>query len=255
MIRACGVSEAGSVRKTNEDRFITDAELNLFAVADGMGGHRAGEVASRLAIEALTAFVRVSVTDMDVTWPYGIDPKLSFEGNRLRTAVCLANRRVFRASESSDDYAGMGTTIVSVLIKGPQAAIGSVGDSRIYLLADGALQQLTVDDSWAARILAQDSGLGPEDVAKHPMRHVLTNVIGARESVDVHLLEHTLAHGQVLLLCTDGLHGVLQPDVIRDILSNTPDVTVAAQTLVDKAIALGTRDNVTALVVRYEADE
>jgi protein phosphatase len=249
------VSDAGSVRKTNEDRFITDAELNLFAVADGMGGHRAGEVASRLAIEALTAFIRLSVSDMDVTWPYGIDPKLSFEGNRLRTAICLANRRVFRASENTDDYAGMGTTIVSVLLNDAQVAIGSVGDSRIYLLADGLLQQLTVDDSWAARILAQDSGLGPEEVARHPMRNVLTNVIGARESVDVHLTERTLVDGQVLLLCSDGLHGVLQPAAMQKILAATPDVDAAAQKLVDKAIELGTRDNATALVIRYEADK
>ena len=219
-----------------------------------MGGHRAGEVASRLAIEALTAFVSISVTDMDVTWPYGIDPKISFEGNRLRTAIYLANRRVFKASENSDDFAGMGTTMVSVLINGSQAAIGSVGDSRIYLLTDGALQQLTVDDSWAARILAQDSGLGPDEVAKHPMRNVLTNVIGARESVDVHLIERTLVDGQVLLLCTDGLHGVLQPAQIQETLDGTPDVTAAAQSLVTKAIECGTRDNVTALVVRYEAD-
>lgn len=255
MIRACGVSEAGSVRQTNEDLFISDSELNLYAVADGMGGHRAGEVASRLAIEALTAFVSISVTDRDVTWPYGLDPKLSFDGNRLRTAICLANRRVFRASENSDDFAGMGTTMVSVLLNGAQVAIGSVGDSRIYLLADGVLQQLTVDDSWAARILAQDSGLGPDEVAKHPMRNVLTNVIGARESVDVHLIERTLVDGQVLLLCTDGLHGVLQPAQIQQILGSTPDVRAAAQSLIDKAIELGSRDNVTALVVRYEADQ
>jgi serine/threonine protein phosphatase PrpC len=255
VIRACGVSDTGRVRKTNEDQFVTDTELNLFAVADGMGGHRAGEVASRLAIEALTAFIRLSVTDLDVTWPYGIDPKLSFDGNRLRTAIYLANRRVFRAAESRDDYAGMGTTIVSVLLNGAQASIGSVGDSRIYLFADGTLQQLTVDDSWAARILAQDSGLGPEEVAKHPMRNVLTNVIGARDTVDVHLLERTLAAGQVLLLCSDGLHGVVPPDAMQQILTSTPDVDVAAQRLIDKALEQGTRDNVTALVVRYDAEE
>ncbi|MGH9174881.1 MAG: PP2C family protein-serine/threonine phosphatase, partial [Vicinamibacterales bacterium] len=172
----------------------------------------------------------------------------------LRTAIYLANRRVFRASESTDDYAGMGTTIVSVLLNGSQVAIGSVGDSRIYLLTDGVLQQLTVDDSWAARILAQDSGLGPDEVARHPMRNVLTNVIGARESVDVHLVERTLIDGQVLLLCTDGLHGVVQPAAMQQILTGTPDVELAARTLIDRAMEQGTRDNVTALVVRYEAN-
>jgi PPM family protein phosphatase len=255
VIRACGVSDTGSVRKTNEDSFVSDAELNLFAVADGMGGHRAGEVASRLAIEAVIAFVRLSMSDKDVTWPYGVDPKLSFDGNRLRTAICLANRQVFRASENSDDYAGMGTTIVGVLLNGAQVSIGSVGDSRIYLLANGVLQQLTVDDSWAARILAQDSGLGPEEVAKHPMRNVLTNVVGARESVEVHLAERTLEDGQLLLLCSDGLHGVLQPPAMQQILTSSSDVGAAAKALVDRAMELGTRDNVTALVIRYEADK
>jgi serine/threonine protein phosphatase PrpC len=241
VIRACGVSDTGRVRKTNEDRFVDDAELNLYAVADGMGGHRAGEVASKLAIEALTAFIRISVTDMDVTWPYGIDPKLSFDGNRLRTGIYLANRRVFRASESSDDYAGMGTTIVSVLIKGTQAAIGSVGDSRAYLISQGAIEQLTVDDSWAARILSQESGLAPDEVARHPMRHVLTNVVGARDTVDVHVL--------------DGLHNVVQPAMMLQIVGTSPTVDSAARALIDKAIELGTRDNVTALVIRNQGNQ
>lgn len=254
LIRACGVSDAGPVRKTNEDRFVSDTELNLFAVADGMGGHRAGDVASRLAIEALTAFVRISVGDTDVTWPYGIDPKLSFDGNRLRTGICLANRRVFRASENSDDYAGMGTTMVGVLVNGPDVAIGSVGDSRIYLFSKGALEQLTVDDSWATRILSQDASLGPDELAKHPMRNVLTNVVGARETVDVHVAERSLSHGESLLLCTDGLHGVVQLSVMEQILESTSDVEAAAHALVERALERGTRDNVTALVIRYEAD-
>jgi serine/threonine protein phosphatase PrpC len=254
VIRACGISDPGQVRKTNEDRFVSDLTTSLFAVADGMGGHRAGEVASRLAVEALTAFIRVSVSDMDVTWPYGIDPKLTFDGNRLRTAMFLANRRVFRASESTDDYAGMGTTMVSVLVNGSHAAIGSVGDSRLYLFANDSLEQVTVDDSWAVRVLAQDSGLGPDEVAKHPMRNVLTNVIGARETVDVHVVERTLHHGDMMLLCTDGLHGAVQPPVIQQILASATDVDAAARALVDKAIANGTRDNATALVLRYEAE-
>ncbi len=254
VIRAYGVSDAGRVRKGNEDRFVSDPELRLFAVADGMGGHQAGEVASQLAIEALTAFIKLSVSDTDLTWPYGIDPKLSFDGNRLRTAICLANRRVFRAAESSDDYAGMGTTMVGLLVNGSQVAIGSVGDSRLYLLSKGALQQLTVDDSWAAKILAQDPSLRPDEIAQHPMRNVLTNVLGARESVDVSVTERELSGGDVLLLCTDGLHGVLQPAAIRHLLVTTRDLDQAPQKLVDAALDQGSRDNVTALLIYYEAD-
>jgi protein phosphatase len=246
------VSDTGRVRKVNEDRFVSDTTLRLFAVADGMGGHQAGEVASELAIEALTSFIRLSVSDEDLTWPYGIDPTLSFDGNRLRTAICLANRRVFRAAETSDDYAGMGTTLVGVLVDEGQVAIGSVGDSRIYLLTRGTLEQLTVDDSWAATILAQDPTLKPEEIAQHPMRNVLTNVLGARETVTVHLTERTLAPGDTLLLCSDGLHGVLSTATLQEVLGRA-DFDSIPQTLVDMALAQGTRDNLTALVVRHES--
>ena len=254
MIRAYGVSDAGRVRKINEDRFVSDLELRLFAVADGMGGHQAGEVASQLAIEALTAFIKLSVSDTDLTWPYGIDPKLTFDGNRLRTGICLANRRVFRAAESSDDYAGMGTTMVGMLINGPDVAIGSVGDSRLYLHSKAGLQQITVDDSWAAKILAQDPTLKPEEISHHPMRNVLTNVLGAREAVDVTLTERRLSPGDMLLLCSDGLHGVLQPSAIRHHLVNASNLEGVPRALIDAALDQGSRDNVTALVVRYEAD-
>jgi serine/threonine protein phosphatase PrpC len=254
VIRAKGVSDTGRVRKVNEDRFVSDLALRLFAVADGMGGHQAGEVASELAIEAVTSFIKLSVSDEDLTWPYGIDPTLSFDGNRLRTAICLANRRVFRAGETSDDYAGMGTTFVGILVDSAQLAVGSVGDSRIYLLSRGTLEQLTVDDSWAATILAQDPTLKPEEIAQHPMRNVLTNVLGARETVNVHVTERTLTPGDTLLLCSDGLHGVLPPATLQEILGRTNNFDTLPQTLVDLALTQGTRDNVTALVIRYEAD-
>jgi PPM family protein phosphatase len=252
VIRACGVSDAGRVRKTNEDRFISDPTLRLFAVADGMGGHQAGEVASEMAIEALTAFIRLSVSDTDLTWPFGVDPTLSFDGNRLRTGICLANRRVFGAAETRDDYAGMGTTVVGLLIDDSRIAIGSVGDSRLYLLSGGRLEQLTVDDSWATRILAQDATLNPEAIAQHPMRNVLTNVIGARDTVDVDVIERTLQHGDVLLLCTDGLHGVLTAAELQKILEQTPALDDTPRRLIDAALDQGSRDNLTALVVRYD---
>ncbi len=254
MIRACGVSDAGRVRKSNEDRYVSDLNLRLFAVADGMGGHKAGEVAAQLAIDAITGFVTRSENDSDVTWPYGIDDSLSFDGNRLRTAICLANRRVFRAAESTDDYGGMGTTVVGLILNGAQAAIGSVGDSRVYRLSGGRLLQVTADDSWASTILAQDPTLRPEDIAQHPMRNVLTNVLGGRSSVEVHVTEHTLKDGDVILLCSDGLHGVMDVDTLQQILLKTPEVEKAARALVDAALDKGSRDNVTALVVRYEAD-
>ena len=255
MIQACGVSDAGRVRKTNEDTFVSDPDVRLFAVADGMGGHSAGEVASRLAIEAVTGFIQRSTTDTDFSWPYGLDQDLSFDGNRLRTAIYLANRRVFRAAESTDDYSGMGTTIVGLLVNGARMSIGHVGDSRLYLLSGGSLAQMTSDDSWAATILAQDPSLAQADIARHPMRNVLTNVLGAREQVDIHLSERELVSGDTMLLCSDGLHGVLDAAALQGILADAPDVDTAARTLVETALDRGSRDNVTALVVRYTADQ
>jgi protein phosphatase len=255
LLRASAVTDAGPVRKTKEDSFVSDLGVKLFAVADGMGGHEAGEVASRLAIEALGGFIRRSSADSDFSWPYGLDGSLSYDGNRLRTAIHLANRRIFRTAESNDDYSGMGTTLVSVLVNAPRVAIGHVGDSRLYLLRDGVLEQVTQDDSWAATILAHDPRMKPSDLAHHPMRNVLTNVLGARDQVDVHLAERDLKPGDVLLLCSDGLHGVLEPDTLRRVLTDTNDVDAASRALVDAALDHGSRDNVTALVIRYEGPQ
>jgi protein phosphatase len=137
-------------------------------------------------------------------------------------------------------------------VNGSKIAVGHVGDSRLYLLSNDHLEQLTYDDSWAATILAQDPSLDPAEIAHHPMRNVLTNVLGARDQVDVHMSERTLNAGDVLLLCTDGLHGSLDADSIKSILQSTPDAEQAAQTLVDTAMNRGSRDNVTALVVHFE---
>jgi protein phosphatase len=254
VIRAFGVSEAGTFRKGNEDRFIADEQLRLFAVADGMGGHRAGEVASRLAIEALDAFIKRSAGDADFTWPFGIDTSLSLTGNRLRTGIHLANRHIVQAAQKSEQYNGMGTTIVSLLVNGSKLAVGHVGDSRLYLFSGGILNQLTQDDSWAATVLAYDKTLAPEQLAQHPMRNVLTNVLGAREQVDVHVSEHPVKHGDAMLLCSDGLHGVLSDDAIQHVLKSSSDVQAAARRLVDTALERRSRDNVTALVVRFDSD-
>ena len=229
---------------------MSDPEFRLFAVADGMGGHSAGEVASGLAIETVQGFIHRSANDTDFSWPYGLDKTLSFDGNRLRTAVHLANRRVFRAAESSDDYGGMGTTIVSMLVGDGRVSVAHVGDSRVYLLANDHLAQLTFDDTWAATILAQDPSLDPAEIARHPMRNVLTNVLGARDHVDVHLTECPVSPGDTLLLCTDGLHGVIDADSLKALLEKTTDVDATARSLVDAALDGGGRDNITALVVR-----
>lgn len=251
MARAFGLSDKGRVRKGNEDAFVCADDLQLFVVADGMGGHNAGEIASRLAIEAVTSFIRRSADGDEFSWPYGIVPDLSLDGNRLRTAIHLANRRVFRAAEGHDDYTGMGTTVVGALVNGGQLIVGHVGDSRLYLRADGALRQVTKDDSWVATILAQ--GITDKaTAAQHPMRNVLTNVLGAREQTEIHLAELPLRGDELLLLCSDGLHGVLDDEQIERLLVADDDLQRVARGLIDAALDAGSRDNVTVLVVRCD---
>ena len=253
MINAIGLSDKGRVRKGNEDAFVCADDLQLFVVADGMGGHSAGEVASQLAIEAIVGFVRRSGDRGEFSWPYGIDPNLSFDGNRLRTAIYLANRRVFRAAEEHDDYTGMGTTVVSALIVNSTLIVGHVGDSRLYMLsAVGELRQLTRDDSWAATILAAELGDDKVPLSSHPMRNVLTNVLGARDQADIHLAEFPLQGGELLLLCTDGLHGTLADHAIRRTLLDHEGLESAARTLIGEALDAGSRDNVTALLIRID---
>lgn len=252
MISAIGLSDKGRIRKGNEDAFACAEDLQLFIVADGMGGHNAGEVASQFAIEAMVGFVRRSNNRDEFSWPYGIDPTLSFDGNRLRTAIYLANRRVFRAAEEHDDYTGMGTTVVSALIVDSTLIVGHVGDSRLYMLsAGGELRQLTQDDSWAATILAAELGDDKVPLSNHPMRNVLTNVLGARDQTDIHLAEIPLRGGELMLLCSDGLHGILADEAIRRVLLAETSLESAAHTLIQEALDAGSRDNVTALLIRY----
>jgi protein phosphatase len=214
-----------------------------------MGGHNAGEVASEVATEAIVDFLRCTYAGEDVTWPYGIDPALSHTANRLLTAIRLGNRRVFRAAESRDEYSGMGTTVVAVLIEADRLCFAGVGDSRVYLLRGGRLEQLTRDDSWISTLRAEDAAVEPG--TKHPMRHVLTNVVGAREQVDFPVMERELESGDLLLLCSDGLHGELDDETITSIMTTAGEPAAIADRLVQATLAGRAPDNVTAVVVQY----
>jgi protein phosphatase len=245
-MKAFGLSETGPVRHMNEDCFVSAEDLRLFVVADGMGGHAAGEVAARVAVESIENFIRRSHDTTDFSWPYGVDPTLSYEANRLKTAVSLANRRINRLAENHDDYLGMGTTVVCALLTGGQLVVAHVGDSRLYVCNDHSLVQLTADDSWAATVLgSKDGNSGPQAT-----RHVLTNVLGARPDTLVHLLERELSGDETLLLCSDGLHGSVPHDTLQTVLTSNQELPVLAQSLISTALEHGSRDNITALVVR-----
>jgi protein phosphatase len=252
MFTAHGATHAGRVRKANEDTLLVDPDLGLVIVADGMGGHNAGEVASKLAVEAIRGFLLRSRSGEDVTWPYGLNPSLSFLGNRLMTAIKLANRRVVKAGESRDEYTGLGTTVVAALIEDGQLAFSGVGDSRIYSFLDGTLSQITEDDSWIATVIGR-AGTDEATLATHPMRHVLTNVLGAREPIEMDVSERPVGSGERLLLCSDGLHGALNDDVFAEVLGSARSAQAMAEDLVRMALDEDGSDNITALVVQCDA--
>jgi protein phosphatase len=249
MITAHGVTNAGRVRPTNEDSVLADLDLGLFIVADGMGGHNAGEVASQLAVESITGFLMRTREGEEVTWPYGLDPTLSFQANRLMTSIKLANRRVFKTGETRDEYTGLGTTVVVALIADDVLTFAGVGDSRIYAFSNGRLEQITQDDSWAATILAKQLGEDRAAIAAHPMRHVLTNVVGAREPLEMEVGERRLVEGERLLLCSDGLHGALDVRSIEAVMASGRPVAEVAEQLVQLALERDGSDNISALVV------
>ena len=249
LLSAHGASHPGR-RTSNEDALLVDPALGLFIVADGMGGHNAGEVAARLAIDAISQFVTLSQSSTDLTWPYGIDPTISINANRIRNAVRLANGRVLDAAESRTDYSGMGTTVVVALVEDGRVSFAGVGDSRVYLCRDVHIEQLTQDDSWLAAVLAREPGLTETALAQHPMRHVLTSVVGARDDSEPKVFDRPIDAGDILLLCTDGLHGAVSMEEIASILCSTRTPEEMTANLVESALAKGATDNVTAVVVR-----
>lgn len=251
MIESAGHSETGPVRSNNEDCFLVSGELSLFVVADGMGGHAAGEVASRLAVETIEQFFRdTRGEDLDVSWPGGVDPALSLAGNRLWAAIQRAHDCVLAASRAREDYAGMGTTVVCAVIAGPRLIIGHVGDSRLYRLVEGRLTLETRDDTWAATVLCRDD-VDPIKAATHPLRNVLTNVLGARETVEIHIAERTLTGDELILLCSDGVHNALEHDDLLALLTAGIPVAALPHAVVARSIEAGSRDNATVVVVRH----
>jgi protein phosphatase len=228
-LHASGITDRGPVRSTNEDCFACDARHGFCVVADGMGGHNAGEVAAQLAVDEVSACVRGWTEGAG--WPFGFDASVSLAANVLRTAVHLANRRIFEAAAGTAACAGMGTTIVAVLVRSGRIAIAHVGDSRLYLFRDGKLDLLTRDDSWGVN------------------RHVLTSVLGTRPRVEVHLADEPLAAGGLAILTTDGIHGTLDDAFIERLVAAGGEPVEIAGRLVRTAVGSGSSDNCTAVVL------
>jgi protein phosphatase len=262
VLRAYGCTDKGRIRPTNEDCFAIDTALGLCVVADGMGGHNAGEVAARIAVDMVVDVVgereaRRSAEGAKAArldWPLGYDDAVSPDANVLRTAIQLANLQILEAGMTTNAHAGMGTTIVAARVAADgRLAVAHAGDSRLYLLNGNGLRQITSDDSWVAEMLATNTTADRLLLMHHPMGNALTNAVGTCTRTDVHLFEETLTGGELLLLTTDGVHDVMDGRRIRQLLTEIEDPGVAARRIVAAAIARGSQDNCTAIVARYSA--
>jgi PPM family protein phosphatase len=252
-VRYAASTHPGMKRSHNEDNYFLLAEENLYIVADGMGGHASGEVASQIAVETVANFYIESSRDKETTWPYKEDRALAFDENRLTTGIKLANRRVYEMAQSDARYRGMGTTIVSLVVGANGAFMGHVGDSRGYLIhPEGAgIQQVTEDHSLLNDYLKVHK-LTQEEIEHFPHKNVIVRALGMKETVtvDVHRIEPRT--GEIYLLCSDGLSGMVNPDgIIEAVKEGKHDLEKICQLLIAKANANGGADNITCVLVEF----
>ena len=249
---AAGLSDVGLQREHNEDSFIVLKEFDLFVVADGMGGHRAGDVASRIATETISEFFRTTANE-DITWPFHFDTNLSEEENRLLTGIRVANRQIFERSTRSRECHGMGTTVVGAMFSARKGRmyIGHVGDSRCYRVRGGQIQLLTRDHSLINDYLLAMPDLTDEQKSELP-RNVITRALGMQDHVIVDLQHDDPAPGDVYVLCSDGLSGMVGEDDMTQIIVAAGDVREACRRLIHRANERGGEDNITAILIKIE---
>jgi len=253
---ACGRTDAGRVRSHNEDSFEIDEDRELYVVADGMGGHSHGEVASRMAVDTIRRFVAEAEREHDATWPFAYDPDLQRHSNVLKAAVQLAHDQVLSAIRRDGNLFGMGTTVVGCLVRGDTAAVAHVGDSRAYRFHDGELRLLTQDHTWVNEQVV--AGILSEEQARdHPLKNVVTRALGGDSEVQVDVTEIALDPGDTLLLCSDGLTTMLDDREIEAELQKIADgeLNGACEALVKEANSRGGHDNVTVVLLRAEAED
>ncbi len=249
-IRYAAKTDVGMKRTHNEDYFSLIEDEQLFLVADGMGGHASGEVASKMAAETIGEFYQRTREDEDATWPYKMDRSLSYIENRLVCGIKLANLRIFETSNRDIRYKGMGTTIVSCMVSGDKAYVGHVGDSRVYRIRAGAIQQITRDHSLLEDYKEAKPDMTEEEERNFPHKNVITRALGMRETVQVDIKAHQIQSGDLFILCSDGLSGMVPDEQILYIASNAKSLERAVAELVDAANRSGGTDNVTTLLLQ-----
>ncbi len=249
---ASGISDIGCVRRSNEDSIGLFMELNLYIVADGMGGHAAGEVASQLAVEQISRYFESPVDDKDKD---ATRPKIQQGELQLAEAIARANRKIFAASAKDPALGGMGTTVVALLATPEEVSIGFIGDSRVYLHQNKTVQQLTDDHSLVNQYVKKGL-IAPEAAESHPQKHVLSRALGTAPEVEVETFTRTPAPGDIYLLCSDGLSNKLSASELNTIILETQGGLDAIGTgMVQRAKKKGGEDNISLVLVAYPSSE
>jgi serine/threonine protein phosphatase PrpC len=256
VIEAFGLTDVGKKRKHNEDAYALDAEEGLFVVADGMGGHAAGEVAAKITVDTIGEFIAATRQKEEATWPFKYNHELHFNSNRLAVAIEKANERVMSAVAAQPWLKGMGTTVVAGLLNEKIISLAHVGDSRAYLYRSGELTLLTDDHSWVHEQV--EAGILTEEEAKtHPLKNVVTRALGGGPSVLPDLREMEFVRGDAFLFCSDGLTTMLSDEEIRDSVASdekgNPEALCSA--LIALANEKGGVDNITVVFVRIKDSE
>ncbi len=249
-LQATGATDVGRKRQLNEDVYLIDDALGLYLVADGMGGHAAGEVASRLAADEILNSLGEPSSPNDETWPEHWDRDRSETANHLVDAILSGHRRVTNAVNRDENLKGMGTTVVAAMhpAASRNLVICHVGDSRAYRWRHNRLEVLTEDHSWVHEQVA--AGFLTEDAARtHPLKNVVTQALGGSSQPRVDTLETELRNGDVYVLCSDGLNSMLTDDEISEIVSNAGTLQERTDRLIVAANEHGGNDNVTVVLL------
>ena len=247
-VKAYGLTHVGRQRQHNEDSFLVEDGAKLYLVADGMGGHAAGEIASRIAVDSISEFILHTKED-DGTWPHAYDEQFRRSTNRLMAAVRMANTRVLEAMRKDVRLRGMGTTVVACMADDKMMSFAHVGDSRAYLIRENQLSRITNDHSWVFEQV-QAGMLTEAEAEKHPLRNVITRALGGALQVNPDASEIEIRQGDVYLLCSDGLTGMVPEEEILRVVAESPSLEAACQQLIDAANERGGLDNVTAILVK-----
>jgi len=250
-IRYAAKTDVGMKRTHNEDYFSLIEDEQLFLVADGMGGHASGEVASRMAVETISGFFKATQEEQQLTWPFKMDKGHRYDVNRMVTAIKLANLKIHEQAQKDPRCHGMGTTVVSALFLDDALVVGHVGDSRLYRRRDGAFEQITEDHSLLNDYIKMKH-LSPDEIAAFPHKNVIVRALGMKESVQVDLLSDQTKVNDTYLLCSDGLSGMVDDQGLAYILQEEQDLDTACERMIHAANRNGGQDNITCILARLE---